>query len=231
MHKSILTLLAVLLVIGYARSQASVGIGTNTPNPKAILDLQSTNQVLLLPRMTSEQMDAIASPPVGSLIYNNDLRRLMNYTTTHINRINLNGNIITIASNKWLPVSAGPKVLAWGSVDSSTGSGSAIIVPINAGSGNFTVRWYKEKNGSTTNWYELSLTGDSFDPDSMILNITPVGNGSWDVAVSTGEVINGSTSSATIKFTDISRSVAGWAVADLRRRSSFHFVLYDMRGF
>lgn len=155
----------------------------------------------------------------------------MNYTTTHFNRINLSGNIITIPVNRWLPVSAGPKVLAWGSVDSSTGTGSAINVPILSGSGNFSVRWYKDKSGSPTNWYELTLTGDDFDLDSMVLNITPVGNGSWDMAVSIGEIVSGNQILATIKFTDVSRSVAGWSSTDLRRRSKFHFVLYDMRGY
>jgi hypothetical protein len=47
-----------------------VGIGTLTPNPAAILDLSSTTRGMLLPRMTTAQRDAIASPPDGLVVYN-----------------------------------------------------------------------------------------------------------------------------------------------------------------
>ncbi len=219
-------------ILNTAHSQASVGIGTATPNSRAILDLTSTTQVFLPPRMNSLQMDAIASPPLGSLIYNTDVKRLMSYTNTHYNLIIIpGGNPIQIAASKWLPVSAGPKVLAWGSMDSSTGTGDVITAPIKSGSGNFSIRWYKEKNGSPTNWYEFALTNDNFDIDSMLLVVTPVGNGSWDVTAAIGEVVNGNQTVASIKFTDISRSVAGWNSTDIRRRSKFYFVLYDMRGY
>jgi hypothetical protein len=47
-----------------------VGVGTGTPDPSAILDLQSTNRGFLLPRMTGEQRDAIVNPAEGLLIFN-----------------------------------------------------------------------------------------------------------------------------------------------------------------
>jgi hypothetical protein len=45
-----------------------VGIGTTNPDNSALLDLQSTNRGLLLPRMTNAQRDAIASPANGLMI-------------------------------------------------------------------------------------------------------------------------------------------------------------------
>ncbi|MCA9101557.1 MAG: hypothetical protein KDA63_10420, partial [Planctomycetales bacterium] len=48
----------------------SVGIGTPTPNATALLDLASTTRGLLLPRMTTAQRDAIASPAAGLVIFN-----------------------------------------------------------------------------------------------------------------------------------------------------------------
>ena len=48
----------------------SVGIGTTTPNSKAILDISSTTKGVLIPQMTTSQRDAISSAPEGLLIYN-----------------------------------------------------------------------------------------------------------------------------------------------------------------
>ncbi|MEM7127899.1 MAG: hypothetical protein AAF702_16315 [Chloroflexota bacterium] len=57
-----LSLLVVSIVLmiaaaGYAAGQ--VGIGTSTPDPSAALDIQSTTQGVLLPRVTTAQRDAI----------------------------------------------------------------------------------------------------------------------------------------------------------------------------
>lgn len=48
----------------------SVGIGTNTPDASALLDLNSTTQGFAAPRMTTLQRNAIVAPTVGLLIYN-----------------------------------------------------------------------------------------------------------------------------------------------------------------
>lgn len=45
-----------------------VGIG-GTPNPNAILDLQSTTQAFILPRMTTVQKSAIPSPVAGMMVW------------------------------------------------------------------------------------------------------------------------------------------------------------------
>ncbi len=51
-------------------SFAQVGIGTDNPDPSAMLDLISTDKGLLPPRMTETQRDAIISPAEGLVIYN-----------------------------------------------------------------------------------------------------------------------------------------------------------------
>lgn len=55
----------------YAATFASgqFGIGTETPNPSAQLDVTSTTGGLLPPRMTTTQRDAIASPADGLMLY------------------------------------------------------------------------------------------------------------------------------------------------------------------
>lgn len=47
----------------------SAGVGTITPNASAILEMNSTTQGMLAPRMTKTQRDAIVSPANGLLIY------------------------------------------------------------------------------------------------------------------------------------------------------------------
>ena len=66
-----LLLFALLLLARAGRAQ-SVGIGTPTPSPKAVLDLTSTTQGLLIPRLTAAQRGAIATPPQGLMVYQTD---------------------------------------------------------------------------------------------------------------------------------------------------------------
>ncbi len=58
------------IVVGAGNGQ--IGFGTDTPDPSALLDVSSTTQGALLPRMTTAQQDAITSPANGLLIYNTD---------------------------------------------------------------------------------------------------------------------------------------------------------------
>jgi len=53
-------------------AQQNTGIGTLTPNPSAKLDVVSTTQGMLVPRLTTVQMNAIAAPANGLMIYNTD---------------------------------------------------------------------------------------------------------------------------------------------------------------
>jgi hypothetical protein len=50
----------------------SVGVGTTTPNASAALDVQSTTQGLLVPRMTASQRIGISNAATGLLVYQTD---------------------------------------------------------------------------------------------------------------------------------------------------------------
>ena len=56
---------------GITFAYAQVGIGTNTPDPSAALEIVATsaNKGILIPRLTQTQRNAIASPATGLLIY------------------------------------------------------------------------------------------------------------------------------------------------------------------
>jgi hypothetical protein len=55
--------------MGYSQA---VGIGTNTPNNSAALDISSSNKGLLMPRMSSAQRKLIASPAPGLFVFDTD---------------------------------------------------------------------------------------------------------------------------------------------------------------
>ena len=213
-----------LLTFSFTITAQNVGIGTNAPNSKAILDLTATDKVFLPPRLTTAQMNAITTPPQGSVIYNTDLQQYMGYVLSHVTRLTVNGNQIVVNNNRWQPISTGPRMLAWGVVDSF----SNVI----SGSGNFNITWdgYGIPSPTTNNWYKLQLTGTNFRKDSMLLMITAVGNGSWDQAIAIGELVEGNIIRATIKFTDVSRVAANGVSEWVRRRSWFYFCLYDLRA-
>ena len=80
--KKVFTLLAAVLLT--ATTYAQVGIGTTTPAASAALDITSTTQGLLIPRMTNEQRIAIASPVAGLMVFVTDFDggRFMFYNGT-----------------------------------------------------------------------------------------------------------------------------------------------------
>ncbi|RTQ53409.1 hypothetical protein EJV47_01320 [Hymenobacter gummosus] len=57
---------------GAAQAQIALGLGTTTPHPSAALDVSSTTQGLLIPRLTLAQRTAISSPATGLLVYQTD---------------------------------------------------------------------------------------------------------------------------------------------------------------
>jgi Fibrobacter succinogenes major domain (Fib_succ_major) len=63
-------LVALLLLSTPTLVLAQVGIGTNSPNASAQLDVTSTAKGFLPPRMTTYQRDAISSPALGLVIFN-----------------------------------------------------------------------------------------------------------------------------------------------------------------
>ena len=71
---------------------AQVGIGTTAPNSNSILDVYGTDKGILIPRLTSVQINAIASPPQSLMVYNTDVNLYYYYSS---------------ASNSWMPVNVG----------------------------------------------------------------------------------------------------------------------------
>jgi uncharacterized protein (TIGR02145 family) len=68
MKKTIFTMLT-LAFIGFSTANAQVGIGTETPHASAKLDLTSTTQGFLPPRMTEAERNNITTPATGLMVY------------------------------------------------------------------------------------------------------------------------------------------------------------------
>lgn len=66
----------------HIQAQGSVGIGTASPNSSAILDVTSTTQGVLIPRMTTAQRDLINTPAAGLSIYNTTTNCIQVYNGT-----------------------------------------------------------------------------------------------------------------------------------------------------
>lgn len=54
----------------------NVSIGTNSPNASALLQIDSTTQGVLFPRMTTTQKNAISTPAAGLVVYDSTLGKL-----------------------------------------------------------------------------------------------------------------------------------------------------------
>lgn len=75
--KNIIYLLLITVSLNF--SQAQVGINTTTPDASAELDIQSTNKGVLISRLTTTERDAITSPAIGLLIYNENTSQFQYY--------------------------------------------------------------------------------------------------------------------------------------------------------
>ncbi len=83
--KSLTQHFAVILCLSTFYSSAqfiSTGIGTSTPDVTAVLDVSSNTQGMLMPRLTTAQRNAIATPATGLVAYDTDLSNFWYYDGT-----------------------------------------------------------------------------------------------------------------------------------------------------
>lgn len=80
-------LFAFLMTTGNMLGQ--VGIGTVNPDASSMLDISSTTQGMLTPRMTTVQRTSIASPANGLLVYDTDVKSFYHYNTVSISWVKI----------------------------------------------------------------------------------------------------------------------------------------------
>jgi hypothetical protein len=71
MKRNIYTLVLLCSVFGFSTiyAQKNVGIGTSTPDNSAVLDINSSDKGLLIPRMSLQQRNGINNPADGLMVY------------------------------------------------------------------------------------------------------------------------------------------------------------------
>ncbi|NHN27452.1 hypothetical protein FIA58_017365 [Flavobacterium jejuense] len=80
--------LVIVLFFSTQNSTAQIGINTTSPDASSALDITSTTQGILAPRMTTAQKLAITSPANGLLVYDTDFKEYSYYdlpATTWVN--------------------------------------------------------------------------------------------------------------------------------------------------
>ncbi len=65
-----LTIAMLLLITTAIKAQVKVGDNVSNVNPNSVLELESTNKGLLLPRLTTAQINAMTNVPKGMLLFN-----------------------------------------------------------------------------------------------------------------------------------------------------------------
>ncbi len=78
--RKIYLILALGLVIFCLNAQ--VGVGTNSPDPSAILEIESTDKGLLIPRMTTSERTNISAPVNALIVFDTDFQCLFSYSAS-----------------------------------------------------------------------------------------------------------------------------------------------------
>ena len=177
--QSLKVLLSVCIFLSSAQLLWSQNIiGAQTGNPTAILDLQSTDKGLLIPRLTSDERSAITNPAPGLMIFN---------TTLNCLEINLGSS----GSPDWVCMLGGSKV-------SSLDCGGAVITGSLMGevaaSGVTASVSYTGGDGGFHSGQTVASTGVTGLTATLIPGTFAVGSGSLTYTV-TGTPSGGGTAS------------------------------------
>ncbi|MFN5238175.1 MAG: hypothetical protein ACK5FV_13500, partial [Bacteroidota bacterium] len=113
--------MAVLLTAPLSLS-GQVVVGGETPDPSAILDIQSTEKGFLWPRLSTTERNAIASPAKGLIIFNN---------TTLCMEINVG----TASTPQWERIKCRTGIISSLNCADASVTGSTITIPVTGGNG------------------------------------------------------------------------------------------------
>ncbi|HCX24981.1 MAG: hypothetical protein CMB80_20295 [Flammeovirgaceae bacterium] len=77
MRTLILGIFIALILPHLCEGQDGVGIGTVSPDSSSILEIESTEKGILIPRLSTTEMLTIASPADGLMVYNTTINSLI----------------------------------------------------------------------------------------------------------------------------------------------------------
>ena len=172
-------LLSVCILLSSAQLLWSQNIiGAQTGNPTAILDLQSTDKGLLIPRLTSDERSAITNPAPGLMIFN---------TTLNCLEINLGGSgspdwVCMLVGGQLASLDCGAASITGSLTEGEMASGFSFSVPYSGGNGGF--------HGGQT----VASTGSTGLTATLMPGSLAVGSGSLTYTV-TGTPVDAGTAS------------------------------------
>ena len=165
--KNIFILLLLAITIS---ANAQVGIGTSTPDASAALEVASTSQGLLPPRMTAVQRNSISNPAQGLIIYCTDCGsngELQIFNGTEYTNIIGGSRTLSLGNNQVgsdLTGEASDDNFGYAVAISSDGSIIAVGAPYNDGNGTDAghVRVFEYSSG---NWVQRGgdIDGEAAD--------------------------------------------------------------------
>jgi len=99
--KHLLLTLCLALAISYGFPQVGINTDESSPDPSAMLDVKSTSAGLLVPRMNSDERDAIISPAEGLLVYCTDDSSFYYHHNARWNKL-IPGNPLIYSGSLWM---------------------------------------------------------------------------------------------------------------------------------
>jgi hypothetical protein len=208
----------IVLLFSAFYSMAQVGIGTTTPDASSALDLTSTTQGFLPPRMTATERDNIVSSATGLVIYNTTTNTLEYKTASGwVSYKDMPDGTAVGAMNYWdgtnwvtIAPGANGEVLkfvnnapAWGMVEATVPDAPTIVSAV-AGTGQAIITF----NAPTFNGYSTitsytataspgGFTGSVSQSSSGSITVTSLTNGtSYTFSVTATNAIGTSVASA-----------------------------------
>ena len=205
MYLAAIMFIGLMLGHGFINAQKGVAINPTgaAPDSSAMLDVNATNKGQLMPRMTTQQRDAIVSPAIGLWIFNTDCK-VYNY------------NAGTPQSPDWATVSASNVLVAGVTIAASpTGaicSGTSVT---------FTAT---PANGINSPTYQWQVNGSNVGTNSTTYTSTGLNNGDVVTCILTSSVncVTGSpaTSNAITVLTSTAPTITGTTSASFCSGSS-----------
>ena len=150
-------------------ARAQVGVGTNTPDNSAALEVKATDKGLLPPRMTEAERDAISNPAEGLTIYNSDDNCLNIYVGYWRNLCALdnteNTGTITHNGNDYEDVYNPTTGQTW--LDRNLGANQVATSPTDAASYGDLYQWGRAADGHQTIVWTSSNTSDGTEQNRV----------------------------------------------------------------
>ncbi len=175
----------ILFLLSIKVHAQNIGIGTNTPDPSAQLDVSSTQRGFLPPRMTFAQRNAIVNPAAGLIIYCTDCGQ--------------GGQLLIFSGGTWSSLQLGSVNVPTANISSLNCAGATNNGTLTAGtaaSGVNSVVPYTGGNGGAYTAQSINSTGVTGLTATLAAGTLANGNGNLTYTISGTPATSGTASLA-----------------------------------